>query len=304
MLKKIGFSCLQMIFLSSVFSLAQKNSLMPEAKSFAGKALFAAAAPPLVLAKSDSIIATIRSKSKQTEDDYVEIGKQLVATARYKMAVEVYSEGLLKYPNSYKLLRNRGHRYITLRQLDQAIADLNKAEKLIQKEPDVMEYGIDGKPTATVRHQIWYHIGVYYYLTRDYVQGGNAFKKALETAGDLKNVSGASDWLYNCYQRQGKKKEAEEVLKPLTPDTDTDRENAYFRRIMLYKGFIKSEQLVDVNMPPEKMSVQDVTKLYGLANWYRYNGNIEKAKSLCGIILQSNAWPGFAYAGAEKDLEK
>ncbi len=304
MFKKIGFPCLQMILLSSVVSLAQQNSLMPEAKSFAGKPLFAATAPPLILAKSDSVIASIRSKPMQTDDDYIEIGKQLVATARYKRAVEVYSEGLSKYPNSYKLLRNRGHRYITLRQLDQAIADLNKAEKLIQKEPEVMEYGIDGKPTATVRHQIWYHIGVYYYLTKDYTQSAKAFKKALDTAGDLKNVAGASDWLYNCYQRLGKKKEAEELLKPLTPDTDTDRENAYFRRIMMYKGYITPEQLVDVNMAPDKMSVQEVTKIYGLANWYAYNGNTEKAKSLYSIILQSNAWPGFAYAAAEKDIEK
>ncbi len=276
----------------------------PEAMSFAGKPLYSAVASPAALAKSDSTIVAIRSKTRLTDDDYVEIGKQLVATARYREAVEIYSEGLVKYPTSYKLLRNRGHRYITLRKLDKAITDLKSAEKLIQNEPDLMEYGLDGKPTATVRHQIWYHIGVYYYLTKDYVKSSKAFEKALDTAGDLKNLAGSSDWLYNCYQRLGRKDEAAELLKLFTMETDTDRENAYFRRIMLYKGHITPEQLVDVNMAPEKMSVQEITKLYGLANWYAYQGNKQKAQGYYLIILQSNAWPGFAFACAEKDLEK
>ncbi len=275
----------------------------PQATSFAGKPLFSTPATATALAKSDSAINLIKAKGNLNEDDYVEIGKQLVATARYKEAVDNYTEGLTKNPNSYKLLRNRGHRYITLRQLDKCIADLTKAEELIRNEPDVMEYGLDGKPTATVRHQIWYHIGVYNYLIGDYQKAGAAFEQAVATGGDLKNVVGASDWLYNCYQRQGDKVKAEAVIKPISPDADTDRENAYFKRIMLYKGVIKPEELVRVTMAPDSMGVNEVTKMYGLANWYRYNGDLATSSMLCKTILQSNAWPGFAYAGAEKDTQ-
>jgi tetratricopeptide (TPR) repeat protein len=275
----------------------------PQAISFAGKPLFATPPTAAALAKSDSAINVIKAKGDLTEDDYVEIGKQLVGTARYKEAVDNYTEGLAKTPNSYKLLRNRGHRYITLRQLDNCIADLTKAEELIRNEPDVMEYGLDGKPTATVRHQVWYHIGVYNYLIGDYQKAGAAFEQAVATGGDLKNVVGASDWLYNCYQRQGEKTKAEAVIKPIMPDADTDKENAYFRRIMLYKGVIKPEQLVRVTMAPDSMGVNEVTKMYGLANWYSYNGDPATAGMLYKTILQSNAWPGFAYAGAEKDAK-
>jgi tetratricopeptide (TPR) repeat protein len=275
----------------------------PQAMSFAGKPLFATPPTAAALAKSDSAINAIKAKGELTEDDYVEIGKQLVATARYKEAVDNYTEGLAKSPNSYKLLRNRGHRYITLRQLDKCIADLTKAEELIRNEPDVMEFGLDGKPTATVRHQIWYHIGVYNYLIGDYAKAGAAFEQAVATGGDLKNVVGASDWLYNCYQRQGSKDKAEATIKPIMPDAATDRDNAYFRRIMLYKGVIKPEELVRVTMPPDSMGVNEVTKMYGLANWYAYNGDQATANTLYKTILQSNAWPGFAYAGAEKDAK-
>lgn len=274
----------------------------PEAISFSGKPLYSKPAEPIALRKSDSTIAAIKNKGELSEDDYVDIGKFLVATARYKQAVENYTEGLTKFSKSYKLLRNRGHRFITLRQLENAIADLTKAEELIRTEPDIMEYGLDGKPTATVRHQIWYHLGVYHYLTRNYDKSAEAFEKALATGGDLKNVVGASDWLYNSYQRLGQKEKAENLLKPIKPDADTDRENSYFRRILFYKGVITPEELIDLNMPPERMSVQDVTKLYGLANTYAYRGQKEKAIELYNIILKSDAWPGFAYAAAEKDL--
>src|SRR4051794_1139572 len=75
----------------------------PQAISFAGKPLFATPATTAALNKSDSIINTIKTKGELTEDDYVDIGKQLVATARYKEAVDNYTEGLGKNPNSYKL---------------------------------------------------------------------------------------------------------------------------------------------------------------------------------------------------------
>ncbi len=274
----------------------------PEAISFSGKPLFAKEAEPAALAKSDSTIKTILSKGDLTEDDFVEIGKHYVATNRYKLAVSNYSEGLEKFPNSYKLLRNRGHRYITLRKLNEAIRDLEKAEELIPAVGEEMEYGLDGKPTATLRHQIHYHIGVFQFLKKDYIKAAIAFEKALAAADNSKNAVGASDWLYNCYMRIGRKDKADELLKPITPDYVEDKDQAYFRRVLFYKGLIRADELIDVTMPSEKMSIQDVTKLYGLANWYKYQGNSEKSTELYKLVLQSDGWPGFAYAAAEKEM--
>jgi len=43
--------------------------------------------------------------------------------------------------------------------------------------------------------------------------------------------------------------------------------------------------------------------MYGLANWYAYQGKKEKAMDLYKKIVQSESgWPGFAYAAAEKEL--
>ncbi len=275
----------------------------PEATSFAGKPLYPKPADTLARRKADSVLSLLQAKNDLSEDDYIEIGRQYVSTNRYRLAVANYTEGLKKYPESFKLLRNRGHRYITLRELDKAIADLEKAEKLIRNQPDVWEYDAAGKPVATYQHQIWYHMGVYNYLTKNYAEAASAFEHALAATKETKNMVGASDWLYNCYMRSGQEKKAEELLKPFTATYDTDRDHPYFRRIMLYKGLIKPEDLMDENIEADKMTVLDITKMYGLANWYAYHGNKEKANTLYWKILSTKNWEGFAYAASEKEVD-
>jgi tetratricopeptide (TPR) repeat protein len=276
----------------------------PQAYSFSGKPLYAAPPDPKTLAKSDSVISSIRSKHELTEEDFIDIGKQLVATARYKEAIENYSEGLKKFPNSFKLLRVRGHRYLTVRKLDLAGKDLLKAQELIKSLPDSWEVDATGKNTDTYQHQIEYHLGVYYFLNASYKEAVEAFEKSLKEAHQGNEIVGTTDWLYNSYQRNGQKTEAEKLLTTITPDFKADKDQAYFRRILLYKGLIKPNELVDESVPPEKMNVQDVTKLYGLGNWYGYQGNKQKAKELYAKVIQSSSWPAFAFMASEKEMLK
>ena len=287
-----------------LFSPVRSQAPVPECTSFLGKPLYAKAIDPKTLAKSDSTITVIKSKGTLTEDDFIAIGRQLVASNRFSKAIDNFSEGLKLYPNSFKLLRYRGHRYLNLRQLDKAIVDLTKAEKLIRSQPEAFEYGADGKPGATYQHQIWYHIGIYHFLKRSYKECASAFEKCLAAAHEGNDVAGASDWLYNAYQRSGQKDKIDNLLKPITLDfVINDREYPYYRRLLLFKGLITPEQLVDVNKPIDQMPLLEVTKLYGLANWYAYQGNKDKAMELYKRVAQSNEWPGFAVASAEKDLE-
>jgi tetratricopeptide (TPR) repeat protein len=285
----------------------ENTSQVPECISYLGRPLFAKIADSTALAKSDSAIAAIRSKSSLTEDDYIDIGSKLIAVNKFNSTVDVLTEGLAQYPNSFKLLRQRGHRYLNLRQPEKAIDDLEKAEALIRSQPEVWENDATGKPTSTVQHQIWYHIGVYHFLKRNYTQCVDAFEKSLATAHGNKSIAGSSDWLYNAYQRANaadKSVKIEAVLKPYSLEYDIDdKEYPYFKRLLLYKGLITPAQIIDANKPVDKMILAEVTKLYGLANWYAYQGKQNKADSLYRIIIQSNEWPGFAISAAEKDLE-
>jgi tetratricopeptide (TPR) repeat protein len=292
-----------LLLLAPVIGRGQNNET-PQAYSLSGKPLFSPVHDAKVLRRSDSVIQTIRSKSKLSEDDFIEIGKQLVATARYKEAVENYTTGLNKFPESFKLLRHRGHRYLTLRKLDLVVKDLLRARDLIKSQPDSWEYDAESKKTDTYQHQIEYHLGVFYFIKGAYKEAVAAFENSLKDAHIGNEIVGTTDWLYNSYQRNGQRKEGEELLATITPDFNADHEQAYFRRIMLYKGVIKPKELVDETASPEKMNVQDVTRLYGLANWYGFQGQNQKAKELYARIVQSNSWPAFAYLASETELLK
>jgi tetratricopeptide (TPR) repeat protein len=275
-----------------------------EAISFLGKPLYPRKPDSTVARRSDSSINVLKSKPSLTEDDYVEIGRLLLTQSRYRDAIANYTEGISKYPESFKLYRHRGHRYINLRQPDDAIADLEKARDLMASQPEAMEYGPDGKPTASTQHQVWYHIGIYHYLKRDYDACAEAFEKALAATKEPSNIAGASDWLYNAYQRMGDKAKAENVLTPFTVDYPIEDKNyPYFRRLLLFKKLITPEELIDPNMDPSAMSVADMTRLYGLANFHAYNGDAERANELYKKVIATDQWLGFACAGAELDVK-
>lgn len=274
----------------------------PETLSFSGEPLYARPADSAAVAKSDSLIAAIRAKATLTEEDYIAIGRSLSGIGRFRRQVEVYTEGLAQFPQSYKLLRHRGHRYINLRELDNAIDDLTRAEELIRDQPPVYEYDASGKQGATYQHQIWYHIGLYHFLKREYAKGAEAFEKSLATAYTGGDKAGASDWLYNCYMRAGEKEKAAAIAKPFTPGFDIENKDyPYFRRLLLFNGQIQPAELVDESKAIGDMTLYEMTKLYGLANYYLYQGDTTRAKNLYNKILESPEWAGFAYASAELD---
>jgi len=61
---------------------------------------------------------------------------------------------------------------------------------------------------------------------------------------------------------------------------------------------------VDASLPIEQLNLGQVTQLYGVANWYRYNGDIEKANELYKKVAASKDWAGFAVACAELDVKE
>ena len=67
------------------------------------------------------------------------LGRRIAYTGDYRRAIEVYSRGLAAHPENAKLLRHRGHRYITVRELDRAVDDLERAARLVTGRPDEVE---------------------------------------------------------------------------------------------------------------------------------------------------------------------
>ena len=51
-------------------------------------------------------------------DAIIWLGRRLAYPGQFKEAIDVFSEGIRKFPNDARFYRHRGHRYITLRRID------------------------------------------------------------------------------------------------------------------------------------------------------------------------------------------
>src|SRR5688572_17781695 len=120
---------------------------------------------PLVLAperraqlESDLDGAAKTFASDPSEENTIWLGRRHAYLGQYRRAIGVFSDGIARYPRSYKLLRHRGHRYITLREFDRAIADLSRAAELSRGVPDEIEP--DGAPNAQNRPRSTSHSNI------------------------------------------------------------------------------------------------------------------------------------------------
>lgn len=235
-------------------------------------------------------------------DKIIWYGRRTAYLGKYKDAIAIYSKGISKFPNEARLYRHRGHRYISLRKFDEAIADLENASQLIQgKENEVEPDGMPNAlniPVSTLHGNIWYHLGLAYYLKHDYQKAYDAYMKCRESGKLPDNIVSSTHWLYMIQRRLGNKQLAKQMLKPISAEMNVIENQSYHELCKLYKNLIPVDSLVQTKTgSPSSDAV-----LYGLASWHFYNDEKEMSKEIMENLIESSAWSSFGYIAAESDL--
>ena len=239
-----------------------------------------------------------------TADNLIWVGRRLAYLGRYQDAIDVFTEGIETYPNDARFLRHRGHRYITTRRFDQAIADLQKATELTRGKPDEVEP--DGQPNTrntpigSLQSNICYHLGLAHYLKGDFERALPVYQRCVAAATNPDRLVSTSHWLYMTLRRLGRPKDAEAVLEPVNQGLDVIENIAYHKLLLMYRGEIAVEELL-----AEKKSGNDgPTILYGIGNWYLYNGEPARAEEIFRRIVDLNVPPAFGSIAAEMELAR
>ena len=238
-------------------------------------------------------------------DSLIWYARRLGYLGRIREAIDVYSKGIEQYPENPWLYRHRGHRYISVREVDKAIADLERATTLTEGKPDEVEP--DGQPNAqntpigTLQSNIAYHLALAYYLEGDYAKAIPVYRKELaEARNDDRRVSTAH-WLYMSLRRSGRDADAKAMLAPFKREMNVIENETYHRLMLLYKGELPVDSVLTVG-PTGEMSVTDATGAYGVGNWHLYNGRREEAERVFRRILDGGQWGAFGYIAAEKEI--
>ena len=235
------------------------------------------------------------------------LGRRLAYPGRFREAIDVYSEGIKKFPTDARFYRHRGHRYITLRRFDLAIADLTKAASLIKGKPDEVEP--DGQPnvrnipTSTLQFNIWYHLGLAYYLTGQNKQALDAYRECLKVSKNPDALAATTHWLYMTLRRLNRPAEAAKVLEPVREGMDIIENTGYYRLLLMYKGIVPVESLLEETLKQES-SAGSHSILYGIGNWHLYNGRRGESLKIYERILASDQWTSFGYIAAEADVKR
>jgi tetratricopeptide (TPR) repeat protein len=238
-------------------------------------------------------------------DSLIWLGRRLAYLGRYNDAIATYTRGIALHPDDARLYRHRGHRYITVRRFDEAIADLSRAAEIVRGTPDEVEE--DGAPnaynipTSTLQSNIFYHLALAHYLRGDFERALPVWQEAMTVSTNDDMMVATSDWLYMTLRRLGREEEAAQVLVPINAEQRILENTAYHRRLLMYKGEIPADSLLNVQSTDP---VQLATYGYGVANWYLYNGETERAESLFRRILEQPNWAAFGYIAAEAELAR
>ncbi len=234
------------------------------------------------------------------------VGRRLGYLGRFTEAIEVYSLGIKKFPRDARLYRHRGHRYITIRKFDLAIADFQKAVRLVKGLPDEVEP--DGQPnarnipTGTLQFNIWYHLGLAQYLTGRNEDALKSYRECLKVSRNADSIVATTHWLYMTLRRLKRESEARQTLDPIKTKMDVIENDGYYKLVLMYKGLVDAEALRAETLK-QPSSPGSLSILYGLANWHHYNGRAEKSVELLQQIVSSDQWTSFGYIAAEADLK-
>lgn len=239
-------------------------------------------------------------------ENLIWIGRREAYLGRHDLAIRTFTKAFNEFPSSYEALRHRGHRFISIRKFDQAIADLNKAVKLM--EGDSIQIEQDGLPNrlniplSSVQFNIWYHLGLAHYLLRDWQSAIDAYEKCLQVSDNDDLKVATLDWYYMALMKLGREQEANMLLSQVQNDMEIIENDAYFKRLLMYKGEIKPEVLLATGGIGDEQKLQYVTQGYGLGNYYLMQGDTAKAISVFQNVRNTGYWSAFGYIASEMEL--
>ena len=237
-------------------------------------------------------------------DVLIWLGRRTAYLGEYREAVRIFTEGIYKHPEDPRMYRHRGHRYLTLRMFDMALSDFRNAEQLMRNMPDHIEPdGLpnpQGIPTSTLKSNVWYHMGLAYYVKGDFENAIEAYEKALDLELTEDMEIATLYWYYMALKRLGRDEQAGRAIAHVNEEIELLENDVYLNLLLVFNGIFDPDRLMERSTD----ALQNATLGYGLGNWHYINGREERAYEIWRDIYESSEWPAFGFIAAEAELAR
>ncbi|HEX7844656.1 MAG TPA: tetratricopeptide repeat protein [Chitinophagaceae bacterium] len=246
-------------------------------------------------------------KDSLNADNIIWLGRRTAYLGKYSEAIAIFTKGIQLHPADARFYRHRGHRYITLRCFDKAIADFKKAAALIKGKSDEVEP--DGLPnaknipTSTLQSNIWYHLGLCYYIKGEYKAALTAYKNCLAVSTNNDMYVATANWLNITLRKLGKKKEADDLVATIDDKMELIENKDYHQLLLLYKHDTDLADPVNY-LQAGKKDLGLASFGFGLGNYLLQKGKKKQAREIFEMITASDQWASFGYIAAEAELAR
>lgn len=289
---------------------AEEPAVDAEAISFLGEALTAPRLPETVEAERMERLREAElalEADPEGADALIWMGRRLAYLGQYGNAIDLYGYALGLHPDDARIYRHRGHRYVTVRQIDAAIADFERAVELTRGVPDEVEPdglpNAAGIPTSTLQFNIWYHLGLAHYLKGDFAAAADAYAACARVSEHPDSKVATAYWQVMTLKRVGRTDEAEAILAGITPDLEVIESGGYLDLLLLQKGERTAEDLI--GPAGSDATLESTTAGYGVGAWYLQNGDTARAEGIFRRVVSGrDQWGAFGYIAAEAELAR
>ena len=280
-----------------------------EAISLLGDALAAPLIPAATREVYEARYAEAEEALAASPDDVdalIWMGRRTAYLGQFRSAIDIYTDAIALHPGEARLFRHRGHRYVSVRELDHAIADFRRAVQLTDGQPDQVEPdgmpNAMGIPTSTLQFNIWYHLGLAHYLKGEFQAAADAYARCAEVSEHDDSKVATAYWRYMTLHRLGRTADAEAVLQSVSEDMDLIEATGYLDLLLLFRGERTEE---DILGPAEaEATLASTTSGYGVGYWHMSNGRRAEARAVLERTIAGRAgqWAAFGFIAAEAEL--
>ena len=284
-----------------------------QAISFLGEPLFPPELTPEVQARREQQLGEAL-KALEADPEGVEAfiwaGRRQAYLGEYREAIETFTRAIALHPDDARLFRHRGHRYISVRELEKALQDFMIATELIEGGEDEIEPdgqpNAAGYPTSTLHFNIYYHYGLAHFIAGDFEEAEPIYRACMDASVHPDSKVATAHWLYMTLRRSGKNDEAREFILGLDLEEwapEVIESGAYLDLLRMYQD---GERAQDNPMPDMDPTTMDGSALsYGVGNFLFYNGLEDQARAVFEKITSAQGqWASFGYIAAEADLAR
>ncbi|MFG0273602.1 MAG: tetratricopeptide repeat protein [Phycisphaerales bacterium] len=286
------------------------GDVVVEGTSLLGEPLYRPDLPPEVRERLEADLAEAQARfdaNPRDEDAIIWLGRRLGYLGRYNDAVAAYTQGLRIHPTSHRLLRHRGHRFISLRRLDAAVADLARASAIARALPDEVEQ--DGAPNelgiprSTTKGNIEYHLALALYLQGRFDDALAHWDGAWRLANNDDTRVAVGAWRYRTLARLGREDEAKRWAAGWVRESMDVIENFAYQRLLLAYLSGDPERIARQGWRADETFALTMDGL--LAERAILAGDRDRAGALLTDAIESGANPySFAYIACEAELAR